>query len=371
MSDKLDYHLLIDCMCRPERLRGLNVSQLDGVLRYARRASLLGSLAARARTAAVDVPHVAHLFEGAALYAAEHARRIEWELQQLAPLVRSVAQPVVVLKGGAYLGMRLDSAAGRLVSDLDLLVPQAALAGFEAAMRNDGYRAQKQDAYDQHYYRAWMHELPPMSHVARGTMVDVHHNIAPPVSRLKIDADQLLRRARPLRDDLPYLRLGDEDMVLHLCVHMFHDGELHNALRELFDLDALLRRFGADPGFWQRLSQRARQLELERPLYYGVRFSTRLLGTPVASQLLDELRSAAPLPPMRWLLQAAMRRSILPDTGERPSAAKAFAEWLLFLRAHWLRMPPAMLARHLWTQFRRRGGLKTGEQAAMQDAGRG
>jgi hypothetical protein len=76
-----------------------------------------------------------------------------------------------------------------------------------------------------------MHELPPMGHVARGTTVDLHHNIAPPVSRLKVDAAKLFERAVPLRDDLPFLRLGDEDMVLHLCVHMFHDGELHNALR--------------------------------------------------------------------------------------------------------------------------------------------
>ena len=137
-------------------------------------------------------------------------------------------------------------------------------------MLSNGYRSQKQDDYDQHYYREWMHELPPMVHAARGTTVDLHHNIAPPVSRLKIDAAKLIERAVPLEGASPFKRLGDEDLVLHLCVHMFHDGELDNALRELFDLDALLRRFGDNQDFWDRLIARARRYHWEgvRPCRY-------------------------------------------------------------------------------------------------------
>ena len=55
-------------------------------------------------------------------------------------------------------------------------------------------------------------------------------------------------------------------------------------------------------------------------------------------------------------------RSCPPDRGERPSLRRALAQWLLFLRAHWLRMPTGMLIKHLWTQARRRGGLKKAEQ---------
>ena len=36
------------------------------------------------------------------------------------------------------------------------------------------------------------------------------------------------------------------------------------------------------------------------------------------------------------------------------------AGWLLFLRSHWLRMPPGMLIKHLLGQAWRRGGVKTG-----------
>ena len=38
-------------------------------------------------------------------------------------------------------------------------------------------------AYDQRYYREWMHELPPLLHVRRQTALDVHHAIAPETAR--------------------------------------------------------------------------------------------------------------------------------------------------------------------------------------------
>lgn len=361
----------VTCMQTPSCLQDLPLQQLEEVLRYARRANLLGSLAARARVAGVETGILADTFEGATLYAAEQRRFIEWEMQQFAQLAETLSTPVLVLKGGAYLGMGLASADGRLVSDLDLMVPQEQLGKVEQAMLDSGYLAQKQDDYDQHYYREWMHELPPMSHAARGTVVDLHHNIAPPVSRLKIDARKLFERAVPLRPGLPYLRLGDEDIVLHLCVHMFHDGELYNSLRELFDLDALLRRFVVQEGHVQRLLARAAELGLMRPLYFGTRFCHRLLATPLPDELLRGLARSAPRRPWRYLVEWAMARSILPVASGHQTAAGGLAQQLLFLRAHWLRMPPLMLVRHLWTQYRRRGGLKTAEQAALDGGGRG
>jgi hypothetical protein len=372
MNRPLDADLFIRSMRGPRLLADLSPPELEQAVRYARRAGLLANLAARARAAAVEMPALADLFEGAEVYAAEYSRAIRWEMQQLGRLVAELECPVVVLKGGAYLGMGLPSAAGRLVSDLDLMVPQDHLERVEALMLANAYHSQKQDAYDQQYYREWMHELPPLVHAARGTVVDLHHNIAPPVSRLQIDAAKLFERAVPLAKGSPYLRLGDEDLVLHLCVHMFHDGELHNALRELFDLDAMLRRCGADDRFWVGLQERAREMGLLRPLYYGLRFSRRLLHTPVPDPVARSMQAHAPPPLLRGLLEWAMRRAILPERGERLSPLKAAAEQLLFLRAHWLRMPPGMLARHLWTQFRRRGGLKTAEQAtAAKGAGGG
>ena len=89
-----------------------------------------------------------------------------------------------------------------------------------------------------------------------------------------------------------------------------------------------------------------------------------LLNTPVPRELVHFLEIAAPVPPLRRWLEAAMRRSILPPVGEREDLLRQLSRQLLFLRSHWLRMPPMLLLRHLATQARRRGGLKTAEGAA-------
>jgi hypothetical protein len=148
-------------------------------------------------------------------------------------------------------------------------------------------------------------------------------------------------------------------------VHMFHAGELDNALRELFDLDAMLRRFGADAAYWPRLVERARDLGVTRPLHYAVHFAHAGLGTPVPRDVERELRRLGPPAPLRPVVHRLMWSSLLPERGERPSPSRGLAVYLMFLRAHWLRMPPGMLVRHLWTQARRRGGLKTAEQAMV------
>ena len=49
----------------------------------------------------------------------------------------------------------------------------------EQLLLHAGWSHMKADEYDQHYYREWMHELPPLQHKERGTVVDLHHGILP------------------------------------------------------------------------------------------------------------------------------------------------------------------------------------------------
>lgn len=363
MGDALDFRLLVDVMNHPAKIEALSVVDLDRLVRFARRSNVLANLAQRVRAESHVPASLEDVFQGAEIYAAEQSRRIEWELQQLAPYIRDLGCPVLVLKGGAYLAMGLRSSRYRLVSDVDLLVAESEVSRVEAHMLAHGYRSKEEEEYDERYYREWMHEVPPMLHLARGTVVDLHHTISPPVSRLPVDADKLIERSVPLEQFEPFRRLCDEDLVLHLCIHMFHAGELDNSLRELFDLDAMLRRFAEDDSFWTRLPARSQEMAAIRPLYFGVHFCHRLLHTPIPDEVRRFLDIAAPLQPWRGVLEAMMQRSLLPEAGERPSLLRAFSVDMMLWRAHWLRMPTGMLIKHLWTQMRRRGGLKTREEA--------
>ena len=50
--------------------------------------------------------------------------------------------------------------------------------------------------------------------------------------------------------------------------------------------------------------------------------------------------------------------ALSPSLPDRVPPLTAFARWLLFIRSHWLRMPPLMLARHLAIKGWRRMTLR-------------
>src|SRR3546814_3518312 len=145
------------------------------------------------------------------------------------------------MKGSAYLHAGLPPARGRRIGDLDILVPRAALGDVEAALARHGWSQAKKDAYDDHYYRAWMHELPPMVHGERGSVIDVHHTILPLTSRLTPDAQALIDSAVPSGDGL--LVLGPAEMLFHAAAHLASDGKFEGGSRHLWDVHQVVQTF--------------------------------------------------------------------------------------------------------------------------------
>src|SRR4029450_13196348 len=97
------------------------------------------------------------------------------------------------------------------------------------------------------------------------------------------DAAALLADAVPLGNGLSIL--SPEDMIVHAAAHLFADGDLAGGLRNLWDIDRLLREFSADPAFWPRLAERARLHQLGRPVSLALRLAARLYGTAVDPSL--------------------------------------------------------------------------------------
>ena len=106
------------------------------------------------------------------------------------------------------------------------------------------------DGYDDAYYRRWMHELPPLIHRTRDRMIDVHHTILPLTARPRPDAGALIAASVALENGLRML--SPADMIVHAAAHLFADGDLAGGLRNLWDIDRLLREFAA-PDFWPEL----------------------------------------------------------------------------------------------------------------------
>jgi hypothetical protein len=265
-----------------------------------------------------------------------------------------VAYPRVLLKGAAYIGQGLPIAAGRLPSDLDILIPLAHLPDALARLEQAGWSAGEVDEHTRRYYHEWSHEVPPMTHPLHRIELDLHHNILPPVARTHVDANLLLDRLQPSRWTA-WQVLDPVDQVLHSAAHLFLDSEARDRLRDLVDMDGLLRHFGASQGFWDRLAPRAQSLGLTEELALACHFSTRLLGTPVPQSTARSIAALGPSALRRaWLLPllGAILTPTEPD--DRPRRTQDLAATLLLTRYHLNRLPLRLLLPHLWHKWRAR-----------------
>lgn len=339
--------LLLDVVRNPLQSVALDLRAWDDLLRLARRANLISRLAEAIEREGIlgEVPAAVRPHLIAALALARHQRRaIIWEARHIAVALRPLQLPIILLKGAAYSVADLRAARGRLYGDVDILVPAARINEVEAALMLHGWSARYIDPYDNRYYRQWMHELPPMVNLKRGTIVDVHHTILPLTARNQPSAEKLLSASVAL-PEAPFHVLSPCDMVLHCATHLFHEGELNNGLRDLFDLDALIQEFSAsDASFWSVLPGRAKELDLEWPLRLAFRYLEYFIGTPIPEQVIAELTRA---PIQDWLHDVMYLQGFQPDHPLCNDYRSSLARGLLYLRGHYLRMPIHLLAFHL------------------------
>lgn len=330
MGGALDGWMLAEALRSPESVRALDAEGWTALLSIARAEQMIGTLAWRLDGVAVPAGVARILADARA--SAEQGRIIAlWEAEAARRALAPLGVPLVLLKGTAFVAAYLQAGQGRSIGDLDILVPRETLDAVEAALLGAGWEWVKPDPYDDAYYRQWMHELPPLIHRDRDRMIDVHHTILPLTARITPDAVALLADAVEVAPGL--WTLCPQDMIVHAAAHLFADGDLAGGMRNLWDVHCLIDEFGTDG-----LSARAAYHGLPQEVDRALRLATALYGRDTKVGLPDH---------------AYLRRITARDGWGR--ATRPFTRQAFYVRSHWLRMPPAMLARHLWTKWRKGG----------------
>lgn len=341
--------LLLSLLTRPGDAAHWSSSDWELAIRAGRSAKLLGSLHVRLQEAGLldSIPRkAAQLMESDRRVAQHRVAMARIELRAITDALRDYDGPALLLKGAAYAMLDLRASHGRIFEDVDLMVPKARLQEVEDALVVAGWESETPDAYDQRYYREWSHELPPMRFPGRPMQLDVHHTIVPVTARFHPEAARLIAMSQAVKGTR-FSVLHPTHRVLHAAAHVFADSDCVSRLRDLVDLDALLREQGTEPEFWDTLFDEARRAGLDRSLWYGLDVCGRWLSTPLPDVVGQWLVRTAPPGPVRSGMRIALASTLPPPSpdGHR-NLPRSISARLLFLRFQWLRMPLRLLAYH-------------------------
>lgn len=350
-------HAWLQAIADPHLTVRWSLQDWQRVIRLSRRLRLLARLAEAVHASGLEStlppPVQQHLLAERRL-SRFRLRTLAWTAERVGHALDGCAYPCVLLKGAAYVAQALPVAPGRLPSDLDVMVPRAALADAQRRLHAHGWAEVELDEHDRTYYADWSHEVPPMRHAQYGIELDLHHAILPPVARTTVDSDLLFRRVQ----GSAWARwqvLCPVDQVLHSAAHLFLDSELRDRVRDLVDLDGMLRHFSHHPEFWSDLIDRSRELGLTEPMALALHLLQRWLKTPVPEGARRSIEDAGPGPVRRAALQPLFACALTPtEPDAMPSATQKLAATALLARYHLQRMPLRLLLPHLWNKARRR-----------------
>jgi hypothetical protein len=347
MNDQI---LLIQILRNHNLIDQLTIKEWELVIRQARSSGLLAHLylltKERGDITTTPPQALAHM-ASAFIVSSRQKNAVLNEIDHLLTTFNTNKINLILLKGAAYIASNLKAGKGRLLSDIDILIPQNILPVAEKALSLNGWFCHHHDEYDERYYRQWMHEIPPLTHVMRQSSLDVHHTILPPTAKYQPDPKKLLDCAIKIEGENSYT-LSAEDMVIHSATHLFHEGEFNHGLRDLVDIATLLNELSErNARFWVRLSPRASELDLSRPLYYALRYAEKILGVTVPREVKHHLNHAKPFTPVSLLMDFLFSRALIPNHTSCDRYLSGFARWVLYVRSHHLKMPFYLLIPHL------------------------
>ncbi len=328
--------ILVAAFRAPDRVRSLKEGDWNQIIEVGRKQQLLGQLAALLdreqllNRSSVPSGVLRHL-ELAKLTASRRSEAAAWEVsaarRAIAPSI-----PIVLLKGCAYAACDDHAATGRLFSDIDLLVHREHLSVVEGSLVSVGWKPSQVNQYDLAYYQNWMHEIPPLEHVRRHTVIDLHHAINPPISRYFIRPEKLF--AATVEIACGVFVLAPTDRIIHCALHLLQEGEPNKLLRDLYDLHLLIRQHhGTDPDLRQ-ISHRSDELNVSNLVFTAVGAAQSIFEPNLNSR-----------PKITWM-QSAITRAALEYSGS-VSAIGHLARATLVAYSHRIKMPMRILVPHL------------------------
>lgn len=194
--------------------------------------------------------------------------------------------PVIALKGLAVAKSLYGDIALRPMSDLDLFVKEDDLVRAGRILLAIGY-TQPLPAWES-MVRTF-HHLPPFTNKS-GVIIELHWNIVPPDSSIKMDLEGLWQRARLVKlSGVEARAFSPEDQFLHLCIHACLHLQAGLGLLPICDIAAMINISDAEID-WRIVIARATRWGVQKCVYLMLLLVRELLGVAPPENVIVDLK---------------------------------------------------------------------------------
>ena len=340
--------LVIRVYVSPESATKFTFNQWQNLVLILRHQQLLACYSARFKQTVFfeRIPtRIQRHFLNADILATNHKMQVKYEAAELTRDLSDQGGELIFLKGAGYTLANAAVGEGRIYNDIDLLTDRETIEGVEKKMRLLGWLSQELTSHDEKYYRKWAHEIPPLRHGKRGTIVDIHHNIVPLISGRQIQPSLFMQQS--VKTPEGFQVLSAPAMTLHSLIHLFFNEEVKKGYRDLIDIHTLMMSNNYKE-FWLGLIRLAKETGFGLELFLACRYCHRFLGTQIPDYAGNAIAQFRP-----WnidFLDFIYTNTLQPNHPICQPKFFGLAEFLILLRGHFQKMPLHILIYHLFTK---------------------
>jgi len=212
------------------------------------------------------------------------------ELKVLLKLFNQANIDVVLLKGSALLASVYPGLAYRFMSDIDILVRESDLFKAQEKLFENGFT---QNISTYNLQKKKTHHLPPFWNPANNIRIEIHWTLRHTDSDFNINMVEVWSRIQKAKiGTTDTFILSPEDMILHLCFHLFFSNVNEMIFRTLFDIVSIVQYYG-DSIDWKLIADCSVKYGLETPVYAILFLIKNLHLINVPAEVLLRLRSNA------------------------------------------------------------------------------
>jgi hypothetical protein len=205
---------------------------------------------------------------------------IERELKNILRELNKNKVDVVLLKGFSILNVSKRNIDSRFMEDIDFLTKEDTAKLVKILKKNKFHEV---EAAERLHHRSFIK-------VTNGykIRIEVHHNFLHFKNPFSIDIEDFWLRSQELSiGHVKAKGLSNEDLILHLCLHLACQHSFYRGLRDLYDLSEIISHCNIN---WDKLVEINEKYKTSSVVYFCLELAKDLFENHTPQRVLNKLR---------------------------------------------------------------------------------